>query len=58
MFPFPAVFTLGDSRIHVRSLDRSDIVAHVEASVNEELSILPALHIPNVNPNYGHIGFW
>jgi len=58
MSPFPAVFTLGDSRIHVRSSDYSDIVAHVEASVNEELSILPALHVPNVNPNYGHIGFW
>ena len=30
MFPFPAVFTLGDSRIHVRSSDRSDMVAHIE----------------------------
>jgi len=58
MSPFPAVFTLWDSRIHVRSSDRSDIVAHIEASVNEKFGVLPALHIPNVYPNNGHIGFW
>jgi len=57
MSPFPAVFTLGDSRIHVCSLYRSDVFAHIEASVNEEFSISPALHIPNINPNDGHVGF-
>ena len=58
MSPFPAVFTLGDSRIHVRSSDRGDILAHIEASVNEKFGILSALHIPNIDPNDGHIGFW
>jgi len=57
MSPFPAVFTLGDSRVHVRSSYRSDVFAHIEASVNEEFSISPALHIPNINPNDGHVGF-
>ena len=33
--PFPAVFTLGDSRVHVGSSDRSDVIAHIEASVDE-----------------------
>ena len=56
--PFPAVFTLGDSRIHVRSSDRGDILAHIEASVNEKFGVLSALHIPNIDPNDGHIGFW
>jgi len=56
--PFPAIFTLRDSRIHVCSSNRCDMVAHIEAPVNEKFSVLPALHIPDVNPNDGHIGFW
>jgi len=33
--PFPAVFALGDSWVHVGSSDRSNVIAHVEASVDE-----------------------
>ena len=58
MPPLPAIFALGDSWIHICSSNRSDIVAHIEAPVNEEFSILPALYIPNINPNNSHIGFW
>ena len=35
MAPFPAVFALGDSQVHVGSSDRSDVIAHVEASVDK-----------------------
>ena len=33
--PFPAVFALGDFRIHVSSSDHSDVIAHIEVSVDE-----------------------
>jgi len=56
--PLPANFTLGDSRIHVCFSDRSDMIAHVEAPINKEFSILPALHVPNIYPNDGHVQFW
>jgi len=58
MSPFPAIFALGDSRIHVRSSNHSDMVAHIEAPVNEKFGVLPTLHIPNIYPNDGHIRFW
>ena len=54
----PAIFTLGDSRIHVRSSDCSNVVAHVEAPINKKFSVLPTLHIPNIYPNDGHVRFW
>jgi len=55
MTPLLAIFALGDTRVHVCSSDCSDVVAYVEASVDEEFCILTALNIPNVDPNYGHI---
>jgi len=33
--PFPAIFALGNSRVHVGSSDCSDVIAHVEASVDK-----------------------
>ena len=34
MAPFPAVFTLRHTRIHVGSLDGRDVIAYIEASVD------------------------
>ena len=58
MSPFPAVFALGNTRIHVCSTNRGDVFAYIEASVDQEFSVLPTLHVPNINPNDSHIGFW
>jgi len=55
--PLPAIFILGDSRVHVCSFDHSDMIAHVEAPINKKFSILPALHVPNIYPNNGHVQF-
>ena len=55
---FPAVFILGNTRIHVRSTNRGNVFAYVKASIDQEFSILPALNVPNINPNDSHVGFW
>jgi len=51
MFPLPAVFALGDSQVHVRSSYGGDIPADVKAPVDEALSFVIALMIPNVDPD-------
>ena len=55
MTSLPAIFALGDTWVHVCSSDCSDVVTYVEASVDEKFCVLTALHIPNVDPDYGHI---
>ena len=51
VFPLPAVFALGDSRVHVHPSYGSDIPTDVKAPVDEALSFVTALMIPNVNPD-------
>jgi len=55
--PLPAIFALGDSRVHVCSSYGSDISANVKAPINKALSFAATLVIPDVNPNYGHVRF-
>ena len=52
MSPPPAVFALGDSWVHVCPSYSSDIPADVKAPVDETLSFVTALMIPNVDPDY------
>ena len=33
--PFPAILALGDSRIHICSFNHSNVIAHVETSVDK-----------------------
>jgi len=54
--PFPAVFALGNSRIHVCSSNSSNIVANIEASVNKHFSIVTTLNIPYIYLDNGHVG--
>ena len=56
--PFPAIFALEDSRIHICSSNRCDIIAHIEVPVDKKFSILTTLYIPNIYPNNSHIRFW
>jgi len=57
MSPFPAVLALGDSWVHVRSPDGSDVLSYVKAPVDEHLGVGPALDVPYINPYNGHVRF-
>jgi len=56
MSPPPAVFALGDARVHVCSPDSGNVIADIEAPVNEHFSILTALNVPYINPDDRHVG--
>jgi len=58
MSPLPAVFALGNSRVHVCSPDSSNVVADVEAPINEHFSVMTALNVPYINPDNCHVGLW
>jgi len=49
--PLPAVFALGDSWVHVHPSYGGDIPADVKAPVDEALSFVTTLMIPNVDPD-------
>jgi len=53
--PLPAILALGNSRIHIRTSNCDDVIAHIEAPVNEKFSVFSTLNIPDVNPNNGYI---
>jgi len=57
MSPFPAVLALGNSWVHVCSLDGSNVLSYVKAPVDEHLGIGPALDIPYIDPYNGHVRF-
>jgi len=51
MSPLLAVFALGNSWIHVCPSYGGDIPADVKALVDETLSFVTALMIPNIDPD-------
>ena len=53
--PLPAILALENSRIYVRTSNCGNVIAHIEAPVNEKFSIFSTLNIPDVDPNDGHI---
>ena len=55
MIPFPTVFTLRYTQIHVSTPNSSDVLADIEALVNESFSFVTTLNIPNIYPNNGHV---
>jgi len=57
MFPSPAVFALGDTRISVSAPDCSDEASDIEAPIDETLGFRAALSVPDVNPYDGHVRF-
>ena len=56
--PFPAIFALGDSRIHICSSNHYDIIAHIEAPVDKKFSILTTLYVSNIYLDDSYIRFW
>jgi len=57
MIPFPAVFALGNTWVHVGTMDSGNKTSNIEPSIDNALYFHAALCIPYVNPNDGHIGF-
>ena len=57
MSPLPAVLALGDAWIHICASNCRNVVTYIEASIDEHLSVFTTLDIPDVNPNYSHVGF-
>ena len=57
MSSFLAVLTLGDSWVHVCSLDGSDVLSYIKASVDEHLGVGPTLDVPYIDLYNGHVGF-
>ena len=58
MTPLSAVLALQNSWVHVCSFDHSDVVADIKAPVDEHFSILAALNVLYIDPDYCHVGFW
>ena len=58
MIPFPTIFTLGNTWIHVCALNGSDEFSYVKPLINKGFSFGATLSIPNVNLYYSHVGFW
>jgi len=49
--PLPAIFALGNARVHVRS-------TNIEAPVNKQFSVMTTLYVPYIYPDNGHVGLW
>jgi len=57
MAPFPAILALGNSMVHIGSLNGSNIPADIEASVDEHFGFAAALNILYVYPDDRHVRF-
>ena len=55
MTPFSAVFALGGTNIHVCIMNGQNIASNIEAPVNQILSFLYTLGIPNIYLNDSYI---
>ena len=55
MIPPPAVLALGHTQIHVSTTNSGDVFSKVKAPVNEALSFLPTLEVPDVYSYDQHI---
>jgi len=53
--PFPALFALRNTWIHVGAPYGSDDIPHVELSVNDFFSVITILSVPNINPDNCHV---
>ena len=57
VIPFLVILVLWDSWIHICTMYYGNKASHIEASIDNFLHVGTILHIPNVNPNNGHIWF-
>ena len=52
-----AILALGDTRVYICFSNGSNIVAYVEASINQAFSFCTTLDIPNIDSNNNYIRF-
>jgi len=55
MAPFPAVYTLQYSRVHVHTTNYGNEATYVELLVNKALDFGTALYVSYINPYDGHV---
>jgi len=55
VIPFPAIFTLQNTRVHISTSDSCDILSNVEATIDKALGSTSTLNVPNINPKNQHI---
>ena len=53
--PFPAVFTLQHTRVHVHTINCGDEAAYIEPPVDEALGFGTTLCIPYIDSYNGHV---
>jgi len=53
----PTVLALWNTWVHIRISNDSDKTANVEAAIDDVLCQRTTLGIPDIDPNYSHIGF-
>ena len=58
MTPPAVVLALEHTQIHVSTANSGNVSSKVKAPVNETLSFLPTLEVPDVYPNNQHVWFW
>jgi len=55
VFPFPAIFALQDTWIHICSAYSSNEASNIEVSVDNYLSFGTILYVLDINPDYSHV---
>ena len=55
MIPFPTVFTLRDTQVHVSYSNHCNRSSNIETSIYKAFSLNTALSIPYINPHNCHI---
>ena len=53
-----AIFALGHTQVHIRSSNCGNVPSKVKALINEVLSFLLTLVVPNVYLDNQHVWFW
>jgi len=57
MTPFPVVFALGNTWVHVGTINSGNKTSDIEPPIDEALCFYTTLYILYVDPNNDHIGF-
>lgn len=57
MTPFPTVFTLWYSRVHICTMNHGNEATNIKSPVDETLSFGSALSIPDIDPDDRYVQF-
>ena len=55
--PFPTVFTLRNTWVHICTIYCSDETSYIETLVNDQFGFGTILCVPDINPNDGYVWF-